>query len=174
MIKNNQKHHTHTLYVTHDQAGAAIYHPIILLLLTVWAINDHILKDIFANELTGKLSDITSLAVFPLLPYCSYELIWSLCGWKMSHHRHILLFWICATGLVMTGINLWDSWAHMYRIGLGCAQWPFYCLIAWINHDPYPGIVPVQLTMDASDLFTLPALYIPWWVLNIYQNKNPT
>ena len=98
MSNNKQQNHTHMLSVTHDQAGAAIYHPFILLLLIIWAMNDHILKEIFANEFTGKLSDIAGLAVFPLLPYCSYEVMWSLCGWKTTHDRQTLLFWIFATG----------------------------------------------------------------------------
>lgn len=141
--------------------GALIQHPLLLLFWLIWLVNDHLLKDWFANELTGKVSDVASLVVFPLLPYTLYELAQNRWGWRFSRNW-VLLLSLIATGSVMVGINISETWAACYRFGLGSLQWPFLCAFSWINGQEMPPIRPVQLTMDPSDVWTLPALFIPW------------
>ena len=155
-----------------DLAGQAICHPMVVTLLILWALNDHLFKYQFANTFTGKISDITGLAVTPILMYCTYELIWTWCGWKLKRPHMVLLFSITMTGLAFAGINLWESWAQAYRIGLALLQWPFRCLMAYLFHQPSPIFSPVQLTMDYTDLWTLPALYIPWMIMKSYPTQS--
>lgn len=134
-------------------------------MLALWILNDHILKSAFANTWTGKLSDIASLAVFPLLPLCAYELAWAFRG-RVAHGSRILLHLsLFATGAVMVGINLSDGCAELYCVGLGVAQWPFRALWGVLLEDGAPPLQRVLLTMDPTDLWTLPALVVPWWVV---------
>ena len=135
-------------------------------MLALWAVNDHVLKSALANAWTGKLSDIASLAVFPLLPLCTYQLLWAFRGLRTSHTNLVLLVSLVATGGVMVGINVSDLCAEFYRVGLGVAQWPFRCLWGLITDGSTPPLRRVVLTMDPTDLWTLPALIIPWWVGN--------
>lgn len=141
------------------RAGAFLLHPLTLALLAIWALNDHVLKYALHDALTGKLSDVASLAVFPLLPVTAFE------AWQRWRGRPIgsnatLVSWVLATGVVMATINVFDEAAWCYRYGLAALQLPFRALLA--GHAV--PLVPVRLTMDPTDLFTLPALAIPLWL----------
>jgi len=142
--------------------GESICHPLILGLLVLWAVNDHILKELFANGWTGKLSDVASLAVFPLIPMCVYQCVCALRGRAPLHADKLLLASLVATGAVMIGINISGPWASAYEIGLGAAQWPFRAMWDLLGGAEAPPLTTVVLTMDPSDLWTLPALWIPW------------
>ena len=150
--------------VRRNGPGGAIAHPLILICLCVWVLNDHLFKEMFGNTWTGKLSDVASLAVFPRLPYCTYEVVWAWMGRPVRHRRRVLWVSIIATGSVMVGINVSDVWAQSYELGLGLAQWPFRWLYAWFMGQTSPVFASVELTMDPTDIWTLPALAIPWWV----------
>ena len=155
-----------------DDPGGVIRHPVIVTLLILWVVNDHILKSVLANTFTGKLSDVTSLAVFPLLPYCIYEIVWALRGKTLRHAHLVLGLSITATAAVMIGINISESWAEAYRVGLGAAQWPFRCLWSIATGDGFRGIGTVKLTMDPTDLWTLPAVLIPWRITRNRHRPN--
>lgn len=141
------------------QAGDFLLHPATLASLVLWAVNDHILKYELTSWWTGKLSDIASLVVFPLLPTAAFELLRTRLGRPASSNR-TLLFWCAATGFVMATINIFDGAAWTYEWGLGLAQTPFRSLMAghWVE------VHPVHLTMDATDLITLPAVGIAGWL----------
>lgn len=141
--------------------GAVLAHPLTIAMLALWIINDHYLKAALGNELTGKLSDVASLAVFPLIPVAVYEIFCGLRGASTHRGLAVLLGSLCATGSVMVGINLWDSWAYAYRVGLGLCQWPFYALYELVTLRILPPTHTVDLTMDPTDIWTLPALVIP-------------
>lgn len=131
--------------------------PISLLALAMWAVNDHYLKAAWGNAFTGKLSDVTGLIVAPiLLAYASAAL-----HVGRSHVRSLLKFWCVALALVMIAIKLWEPAAESYRVGLAILQWPWRCLLAGRLMD----LAPVALAMDPSDLFTLPAVLVPLWLL---------
>lgn len=126
----------------------------------LWVANDHVFKAAYPNWWTGKLSDVASLAVFPLVPYAAIDL-WRARRGLPPPSLAMLLFWIIATGLVMATINTIDLAADAYRWALGAAQWPFRALRAW-------SLVPicrVRLTEDPTDLLALPALMMPWYVV---------
>ena len=141
--------------------GEVIVHPIILALLVLWIINDHVLKAWLANAWTGKLSDVASLAVFPLLPFGLYEVACARLKRPPRHADAVLLASLAATGFVMASINTWAPAAEAYRWGLAAAQQPFRCLLGGFTCPPFR---PVFLTVDPTDLITLPALVIPWFL----------
>lgn len=137
-----------------------LLHPVALVGLALWLVNDHVFKVHCPSWWTGKLSDVASLAVFPLVPYAAIDL-WR--AWRRlpPPSMTVLLGWILATGAVMVTIRTLGPAADAYRWGLGMAQWPFRALRAWA----LVPVQPVQLTMDPTDIATLPALVVPWWVV---------
>ena len=143
-----------------------LLHPVILCALALWIVNDHLGKGLYPGWLTGKLSDMASLMVFPLLPIALHDL-WSRRARRSAQRAAGLGFtlalgWIVATGLVMATINVWDTAADAYRWGLGIAQWPVRAILEWgVYGHAVPIVHPVRLTMDPSDLLTLPALAVP-------------
>lgn len=144
--------------------GDFLLHPLALALLGLWACNDHLFKAAWPGWWTGKLSDVASLAVFPLLATAAWELLARRLGWRWWRSRPLLWAMMLATGAVMVGINLWDSWAWGYRHGLAVAQWPARALLALARQHPLPRLAPVSLTMDPTDLWTLPALALAAWI----------
>jgi hypothetical protein len=134
--------------------------PVVLAALIVWIANDHVLKAAFASWWTGKLSDVASLVVFPLVPYAAVDL-WRARRGLPPPPMATLGFWIVATGLVMVTIKTLGPAADAYRWGLGLAQWPVRALRA----GELVSISPVHLAEDPTDLLTLPALLVPWLVV---------
>lgn len=131
--------------------------PLSLLALALWAVNDHYLKAAWGNAFTGKLSDVTSLIVAPmLLAYACAAL-----HVGPSSARSLLTFWCVALALVMITIKLWEPAAETYRVGLAILQWPLRCVLAgaWVE------LAPVALAMDPSDVWTIPGVLVPLWLL---------
>lgn len=140
-----------------NAAAAYLVHPIVLAALVVWIVNDHYGKAAVPGFWTGKLSDVASLIVFPLLPLAALDL------WRHARDlpppgTGIVWVLVVATGMVMVTINLFEPAAFAYRFGLGLAQWPLRVIGAG---GTLPELRPVHLTMDASDLLALPALLVP-------------
>ena len=128
-----------------------LLHPVLLVALAAWALNDHVLKAAFHAEWTGKLSDVASLVAFPLLAVGAIELA---LGRRLARVELPATVLFCAaTGFVMATINTLPAAAWAYRHGLGLAQW----LVLGARGAPHA----VQLTVDPTDLWTLPALAIP-------------
>ncbi|MGE0790833.1 MAG: hypothetical protein AB7S26_34480 [Sandaracinaceae bacterium] len=144
----------------------ALLHPVVLLSLAVWFVNDHFLKAALHDELTGKLSDVASLIVFPLLPVAAFDL-WG--RGSSRAHDVLLMASILATGLVMASINLFDAAADAYRVGLAVLQYPFLGLRSF----ELGPLRPVGLTMDPTDLVTLPALIVPALVGRSRDSDDP-
>ena len=142
--------------------------PVVIAALILWIVNDHVLKATFASWWTGKLSDVASLAVFPLVPYAAIDL-WRARRGLPPPPIATLVCWIIATGLVMATINTIGVAADAYRWGLGAAQWPFRAVHAW----SLVPIRPVHLTEDPTDLLTLPALIVPWYVVRSAVPRGP-
>lgn len=110
-------------------------HPLVVFCLVGWAINDHVLKARFHNAITGKLSDVFAMVVFPVLVALVIE------RWT---HRPMAMA-IAATALFFASINLFDFADSGVESILG---------FVW----------PSGLTKDPTDLVTLPLLAIPGWL----------
>lgn len=146
------------------QPGEALLHPAVVAALALWLLNDHLLKGMAPGWLSGKLSDVACLVVVPLMPMAALELWTSRRGRPWRQRPALLWGALLATGLVMICINLFDSSAWAYRHGLAALQWPIQQLVALASRGSLSGLRPVQLTMDPTDLWTLPALLVPLWV----------
>ena len=136
-------------------------HPLSLLCLALWAINDHYGKGAWPSAISGKLSDVVCLIGLSLLIGASTEMLCGVCGVQLKRAYQLgalASIWGAALGaLVMMGINLWPSWAAAYEVGLGAAQWSVVSAWRWITDQPALPRYRVSLTMDPTDLFTLPA-----------------
>lgn len=142
-----------------------LLHPVTLAALAVWVVNDHLLKGAGPGWLTGKLFDVACLAVVPWMPLAAYVLLT-----RTSLSRRWLVGSCALTGLVMVTINLFDGAAWAYRHGLAGLQWPLAQLGASLRGHGVAPWRPVHLTMDASDLWTLPALLLP---LRLWREESP-
>jgi hypothetical protein len=140
--------------------GDFLLQPMVLALIGLWLLNDHWLKDAYPGWLSGKLSDVTSLAVCPLLALAAAELTWP----KLSPRagRRVLLAAIAAVGTLMVSVKLLPEAAWAYRWGLGLAQWPLRSAMALASGEAAPALHSVRLAMDPSDLLTLPSLLLAW------------
>jgi len=117
----------------------ALAHPLWWLALLLLVINDHLLKTagVLPGAVTGKLSDVAGLLVAPTL-LAALLRVRSLRGLLLAH---------AAVGAGFAAINVWPAAAR-------ALEWA----AAW---TPFPW----QITVDAGDLVTLPALILSWTVL---------
>src|SRR4051812_27759962 len=139
--------------------GDVLLHPVAIAALTVWIVNDHVLKQAFPCWLTGKLSDVACLVVCPLLVVAAVELRWNSLCW--STERLVLLAALVTFGAIMCSIRIWPLAADAYRYGLGAAQWCVFACLRALTFQRLPAFLPVQLVMDPTDIATLPSLIVP-------------
>lgn len=145
-----------------------LLHPISLVCTLVWALNDHSWKWKYGNWLTGKLSDVGSLVVFPLLVFSLLQLA----AWAVNRDpnpsRRTLLWVLGVVGACFAAINVWDTADFVYRCIVGLLRIPEALLAA-----PLEAADRVQHTSDAGDLLTLPALWIAYRIALPY-TRDPT
>lgn len=117
----------------------ALLTPAWLIALGVLALNDHLLKGAGAlpAAVTGKLSDVAGLVVAPAL-------LAALLGVRS---RRGLLMCGAAVGLVFSAINLSPACADAWSWLMGLIGFPW------------------KITVDPTDLLTLPALALGWRAL---------
>ena len=150
-----------------SKPGDALRHPLVLLMLALWILNDHVFKMMFGSVLTGKLSDIAGLVVFPLMLVAAYEIVCALRGLQALHTAAVLWASLAASAALMISINLFEVCADACRLGLGLAQWPFVGLASIAAGGSLPPLAHVNLTMDPTDLWALPALLIPYALMQV-------
>jgi len=143
-------------------SSAALLHPITLLALALWAINDHLLKGWGPALLTGKLSDVAGLVVSPTVLFGILE--WCAPGLLRRHRRVALAGCCAAVGALLVGLELSRSVEFAYQHALGSAQFVARSLLAWLSGGPAPAYLLVRTTPDVTDLLTLPALAVPAWL----------
>ncbi len=127
--------------------------------LTLWALNDHVLKAAFHNGWTGKLSDVACLIAIPVLCAGGYELFAR--SPRRSRSRAILIGSAVTAGAIMALINTLPFAADAYRALMGIARYPLDATFALITTGTSVPYRMVELTMDATDLLTVPAAAVP-------------
>ncbi len=143
-------------------AGNCMRHPVVVAMLALWILNDHVLKDLFGNAWTGKLSDVAGLVVFPLIPLAVYQVG---CAWRKALPRYeaqVFYGGLLATLVLFVSINLSVACSDLCCSALAVAQWPLRALVSAAMGEGLIGMVPVVATPDPTDLLTLPALAIPF------------
>jgi hypothetical protein len=147
-----------------DRRADLLLHPLMLLALAVWIGNDHLAKAAWPGAVTGKLSDVAGLVVFPLVPVVGLDL-WRQRRGLPASGAAWAAGWLAATAAVMIAIKLVDPAAWAYRHGLAALQYPLLAAVRLLATGELPALRPVRLAMDPTDLYTLPALLVPWLLL---------
>lgn len=140
----------------------ALLHPVTLLALALWAINDHLLKGWGPSLLTGKLSDVTALMVCPTLligiaEWCAPVLV-------RRRLRAVLATCCAAVGLFLIGLELWKPVELVYQYTLSHLYQAVRNSIALLSDSRGTAVV-ASATADVTDLLCLPALAFPWWLV---------
>ena len=111
------------------RALRALTHPAVPLLLLVWILNDHVFKAQFHNAVTGKLSDVVAMVVFPLLIAAVVER-WS---------NRPLAIGLAVNTIFFSAINLFATADALTEAAMSL-------------------IIETRLTPDPTDLLVLPAM----------------
>lgn len=128
-----------------DRAMHSLAHPISLGAIVLLLFNDHWLRWNHPSWLTGKLGDFTWLVFAPFI--AALLLAWVIpARWKRQETY--------VGSLSITVIGLWFALAKTVPL---VHEWT---AVAWNNLVGWQG----SLRLDATDLLTLPALFISAWV----------
>jgi hypothetical protein len=121
-----------------NRQTSALLHPGFVCALIILALNDHWGKQAWPCWLTGKLSDIAGAIVFPIV-------VATLCGRAYSRHQALGLGSALTAGLYLLK-NLGEGGAGALSSLLSLA------------------LAGSHLTSDPSDLATLAATPVAWWI----------
>lgn len=134
----------------------SLVHPVPLAALAVLLANDHVLKPNHPGWLSGKLSDFAVMVLLPFLVLAAWDVVRLVRPNLPAAGPRIAVASVVVSIVAFTVIELVPLGADLYRWGLGGAQWPFRALAAAVASQPTPGLAPVALTSDLSDLLALP------------------
>jgi hypothetical protein len=127
------------------RAVYCLSHPLTIAAVILLLVNDHWLRWHHPSWLTGKLGDFTWLMFAPFI--AAAVLAWLIPG-RIRNHEQVV-------GLVSFGlIGLWFGLAKTVPLVHELTTSAWESIIGWEG----------SLRMDASDLLTLPALLIGWWL----------
>ncbi len=138
--------------------GDGLLHPVAWGALALLLLNDHWAKAAWPGFVTGKLSDVAGLVMFPL----ALQAAWEWLTGRVSSRR--LLGAVVLVTLV--GFTLVEATAFgdaAFRWTLGALQWPLAAGRAVAGGLAVPPVREVRHVADVEDLLALPALLIPLW-----------
>lgn len=123
-------------------------HPVAIAAVVVLLVNDHLLKSRWPGPVTGKVSDLAGLVFFPLLLASIWELIARITGHRPS----------TATPKVVIGCILITA-AGFIAVKVSSAASDLYVdALEQVTGSDH------EIVLDATDLFTLPAVALAWFV----------
>jgi hypothetical protein len=124
------------------------FHPLTLLALALLVLNDRVLKGSAPGVLTGKLSDVAGLASFPLVLTAAVD----------------TLLWLVRAPVDFT-LRRWKLAAAIAVTGAGFAVVKIWPPAARALEDALAGVFGhARIVQDPTDLLTLPALALAWWI----------
>lgn len=141
-----------------------LLHPIALAALGTLIVNDHVLKVRYPGWITGKLSDVAGMIVFPLL---AGALVTAVA--RRADPGRMLAGCVAATAIGFALVKLWAPATHACGLVLGALQWPF----AALAHGASVGVAPVAIARDPSDLLALPFAAVALWLPRYRFQANP-
>ncbi len=134
-----------------EMPGDLLLRPVPLIALGLLVLNDQVLKRTFANDVTGKLSDIAGLVFVPLLIVAIVELARAAFRVEWRATTRTLAVSVVSLGIIFTAAKVSPTTAHLFGDVLGAVRYP-------VRGD----FDRVVIAHDLSDLVTLPALAIAW------------
>jgi len=145
----------------------ALVHPVPLAAVMMLLWNDHVFKITNPGWLSGKLSDIAGLIVVPFVLLAAWDLMRLARPGLPAAGLRLAVASVAVVVLAFATVEVMPLGSDIYRMALAGTQWPFRALTAFVTSEPLPGLAPVQVTSDLSDLLALPAALIvlavrPW------------
>lgn len=138
--------------------GDLLLHPISLTAVALLLVNDHVLKSLWGNALTGKLSDVAGVLLFPLLLITAARLGLDR---RCPHLTRGPVAVAAAVGVTAAGfaaVKLIGPVGDAYALTIGALRW-----MARLGSGELRPIVVVR---DSSDVLVLPVLAITVAVIN--------
>lgn len=138
--------------------------------------NDHVLKDVAISHgrfewLTGKLSDVAGLIVFPLLLVACIDVMLRRFGGRrplaaraQSLRRAVLIATIAGSAAAFAGIQLSSPIAAWYSTGMATTRWLPGAVAAVATGAEFPPVGTVDHVMDPADLIGLAGLTVSYGV----------
>lgn len=141
-------------------AGAGLLHPLPLGAMLVMALNDHWWKQAHPGFLTGKLSDVAGMIFFPLFLQALFENAQAAAGREWQPSRRLLLGCAIASAAVLAAIKLSPAAGALYTHAWGVLQWPLRAIESLLRGRELPGVLPVALVQDPTDVLTTPFAFL--------------
>lgn len=133
-----------------------LLHPISLLALGLLLVNDHVLKAAWPGPLTGKLSDIAGLVLFPILILSAAELGMAAIGrWRRPTRRALTLA-VAGSAVAFGLVKTLPSGAVAAGWLFGGAQWLLSLPMRALGGALEAPVVPTVVVVDPTDLLALP------------------
>lgn len=155
---------TRVMSPTRPVPADGLLHPFSLLALVVLLLNDHVLKAAWPGLVTGKLSDVAGLVVFPLVVVAAWEaVLGAISRWRGPTARPLALA-VVATGFGLAFVKTTPSAALAAGWLLGLGQWLLSLPIHLVAGTPMAPVVPTAIVVDPTDLLALPCLAIAVWI----------
>ncbi|MCD2154278.1 hypothetical protein LQL77_11160 [Rhodococcus cerastii] len=138
------------------------------LLLSPWALvsvsvilgNDHVLKGAFGNTMTGKLSDVAGVFLFPLLLLSVLEVLR-----RKLAGRAAIAWSIAVTGIGFAAVKTVSPIGDAYEWVIGFFRW---------TAGGFRGeLLPIVVFRDPSDLWVLPILFASYLVVTHNRTRAP-
>jgi hypothetical protein len=161
--------------------GQLLLHPGALVAIGVIAVNDHVLKPWLGNTVTGKLSDVAGLFVFPLVVLATLEWVrWAIrrvpvatrrqeVGEARRHDRRASSNQeaVVAVGVTAGGfaaVKLLPVVGTAYVTAIGGVRWVGESAVSLMAGEGVASLASIHLTRDPSDLVALPVLLVSYLV----------
>jgi hypothetical protein len=134
------------------RALRTLQRPISLMMLSIWIMNDSFLKEKYHNFWTGKLSDLGSLFIFPIV--LTFVLS---CFYKKSG-EFLFRFSLLFTGILFCSINISQDWND------------FYTYTIYGNLFGKENVIRGRA--DITDILCLPMLYFSYLLYKRMEDKE--
>ncbi|MGV0152683.1 hypothetical protein ACSW29_05030 [Rhodococcus sp. GB-02] len=143
-----------------NRPGDLLLSPWALVSVAVILVNDHVLKGAFGNTMTGKLSDVAGVFLFPLLLLSVLEVLGrSLAG------RAAIDWSIAVTGIGFAAVKTVSPIGDAYEWVIGFFRW---------TAGGFRGeLLPIVVFRDPSDLWVLPILFASYLVVTHNRTRAP-
>lgn len=146
--------------------GEPLLHPVCLLSMAVWWLNDHLGKVYAPSALTGKASDVAGLIVFPLWVWCLLDRVAASAVPRVYSTNRT--FRLATLYVVTTAVCVWFALMNVSE-SVGATHRDLWTWIYGNLHAVLArvgGYWPTRAhhTVDARDLWTLPAALVAVWI----------
>ncbi|SCZ05368.1 hypothetical protein SAMN02799641_04690 [Rhodococcus erythropolis] len=143
-----------------NRPGDLLLSPWALVSVSVILINDHVLKGAFGNTMTGKLSDVAGVFLFPLLLLSVLEVLR-----RKLAGRAAIAWSIAVTGIGFAAVKTVSPIGDAYEWVIGFFRW---------TAGGFRGeLLPIVVFRDPSDLWVLPILFASYLVVTHNRTRAP-